>query len=137
VTPDISDEAVEAVADAMYEWRTSRIVTAQPSWENLLDMDRGFWLAQARAALTAAYPHLGWNVITDHSAENARLRAQVEAVRQTEQDLYDVTQERDEAVKVLHEIRDSGSATAWDLRSHAANALVTIAALSDEGKPDD
>ena len=105
--PDIPDEAVEAACEA-YEnddrdyvaWSMYDETTKQ---ECRVDMER---------ALAAAYPDL--------LAENARLRAQVEAVRA-------IHQPRDEPNSIS---RDLGCRMCW-----VRYPCPTIAALSDEGKP--
>ena len=100
--PDIPDEAVEAAIFAFHEFDGFKVGT------NLRPI--------ARAALTAAYPHLlaygdFWkNEALEWRAENARLRAQVE--------------EYEAALRTID--RNYGHEFAW----HVAHG-----ALSDEGKP--
>jgi hypothetical protein len=90
---DIPDEAVEAAAKARYEWtRTGDAPWPSPTWAKISEGAREQMRVTERKALTAAYPKLlaevqrlraekaeGWR---GAEAENARLRAQVEAVRE-------------------------------------------------------
>ena len=94
--PDIPDEAVEAAIFAFHEFDGFKVGT------NLRPI--------ARAALTAAYPHLWRDYGNRLHAENARLRAQVE--------------EYEAALRTID--RNYGHEFAW----HVAHG-----ALSDEGKP--
>ena len=126
--PDIPDEAVEAACEA-YEnddrdyvaWSMYDETTKQ---ECRVDMER---------ALAAAYPLLDEElerrqedvselsaICERYYAENARLRAQVEAVRA-------IHQPRDEPNSITG---DLGCRMCW-----VRYPCPTIAALSDEGKP--
>jgi len=143
--PDIPDEAVEAVARAMQHWceyGTIHLLGHVPkNWD---EDDPDWWMGLARAALTAAYPHLldeDWRTDWENDllanapewldddvaqceiviryvrwleAENARLRAQVEAVR-----LAAITYRERHPCELL--------SCHWRVKLDAA--------LSDEGKP--
>ena len=143
---DIPDEAVEAVARAMQHWceyGTIHLLGHVPkNWD---EDDPDWWMGLARAALTAAYPHLldedwrtDWEndllanapewldddvaqceIVTRYvrwlEAENARLRAQVEAAEK--------------------ELAIANRVIMRHLPELVEAVRAEVAALSDEGKP--
>ena len=145
---DIPDEAVEAVARAMQHWceyGTIHLLGHVPkNWD---EDDPDWWMGLARAALTAAYPHLldedwrtDWEndllanapewldddvaqceIVTRYvrwlEAENARLRAQVEAAEK--------------------ELAIANRVIRRHLPELVEAVRAEVAALSDEGNPDE
>jgi len=145
---DIPDEAVEAVARAMQHWceyGTIHLLGHVPkNWD---EDDPDWWMGLARAALTAAYPHLldedwrtDWEndllanapewldddvaqceIVTRYvrwlEAENARLRAQVEAAEK--------------------ELAIANRVIMRHLPELVEAVRAEVAALSDEGNPDE
>jgi hypothetical protein len=143
--PDIPDEAVEAAAEALAELDGD---TWNPDhWP----ATTSYWRDRARAALTAAYPHLmraikvqneqhvlDLDKIDKAEAENARLRAQVEAVR--EQRDYLLCEMQNMAMQ--HPQWSGQRVTRSENRQQLLDrAFYThkqaSAALSDEGNPDE
>ena len=145
---DIPDEAVEAVARAMQHWceyGTIHLLGHVPkNWD---EDDPDWWMGLARAALTAAYPHLldeDWRTDWENDllanapewldddvaqceiviryvrwleAENARLRAQVEAAEK--------------------ELAIANRVIMRHLPELVEAVRAEVAALSDEGNPDE
>ena len=134
--PDIPDEAVEAVARAMQHWceyGTIHLLGHVPkNWD---EDDPDWWMGLARAALTAAYPHLldeDWR--TDWENDPLLANAPEIVIRYVRWLEAENARLRSELVQAKEE-RNSASKRATRLADAVDILRAQRAALSDEGKP--
>ena len=134
--PDIPDEAVEAVARAMQHWceyGTIHLLGHVPkNWD---EDDPDWWMGLARAALTAAYPHLldeDWR--TDWENDPLLANAPEIVIRYVRWLEDENARLRSELVQAKEE-RNSASKRATRLADAVDILRAQRAALSDEGKP--
>lgn len=97
---EVSDAAVEAAAAALYDLEEAQ---AEPDWEAATEQTRDWYRQLARAAITAALPHL--SPCPDAEDEIELLRTELAtpsaAITQLQQAVERRTAQRDEARAVL------------------------------------